>query len=221
MLTGTVPNLTYTPNTGFNGSDSFKFTVKNTANNTSTAATVTLAVAAGIPTANAQSVNVPFNTATGVQLTGSDPDLPALTLTYTVSANPSHGTLSGTAPALTYHPTNGYNGPDSFQFTAKNTGNQTSSAATVSLTVAAGKPTANAQSVTVPYNTPTSITLTGSDPNLPAQTLTYMVTVQPAHGQLSGRGHRRHYRRPTTAARHFVGTNRRTQSRDRGAVRLL
>ncbi|MEI6235299.1 MAG: C25 family cysteine peptidase [Planctomycetota bacterium] len=94
-------------------------------------------VAAGTPTANAQSVNVAFNTATSVTLTGSDPNVPAQTLTYSVTASPSHGTLSGTAPNLTYTPTTGYSGTDSFQFTAKNTANATSSAATVSLTVAA------------------------------------------------------------------------------------
>jgi len=35
---------------------------------------------------------------------------------YTVTANPAHGSLSGTAPNLTYTPAAGYSGPDSFQF---------------------------------------------------------------------------------------------------------
>ena len=76
-LSGTATNLTYTPNAGFQGTDSFTFTVNN-GFNTSPAATVTLNVAAGIPTANPQTVSIPFNTATGLTLTGSDPDSPPL-----------------------------------------------------------------------------------------------------------------------------------------------
>ena len=44
------------------------------------------------------------------------------TLTYSVSTGPSHGTLSGTAPYLTYTPAANYNGSDSFTFKA-NDGN--------------------------------------------------------------------------------------------------
>ena len=47
---------------------------------------------------------------------------------------PAHGTLSGTAPNLTYTPAANYNGPDSFTFTV-NDGTVDSAAATVSITV--------------------------------------------------------------------------------------
>ena len=47
------------------------------------------------PTANAQSVTTDENTAKDITLTGSDPD--GDTLTFTVTGNPAHGTLSGTA----------------------------------------------------------------------------------------------------------------------------
>ncbi len=185
-LSGTAPNLTYMPTTGFNGADSFQFTVKNTANLTSAAATVSLTVATGTPTATAQSVNIPFSAGTSITLAGTDPNIPALPLTYTVTASPAHGTLSGTAPNMTYMPTTGYNGADSFQFTVKNTANLTSAAATVSLTVATGTPTATAQSVNVPFSAGTSITLAGTDPNIPALALTYTVTASPTHGALCG-----------------------------------
>ena len=105
-------------------------------------------------------------------------------LTYTVTAGPAHGTLSGTAPNLTYTPDSGYFGSDSFQFTASN-GTATSAPATIALTVV-GQPTANAQSVTTTEGAPTAITLTGTDPNIPPLPLTYTVTIGPAHGTLSG-----------------------------------
>jgi hypothetical protein len=107
-----------------------------------------------------------------------------LSLTFAVTTSPTHGTLSGTAPNLTYTPNAGYFGPDSFQFTDSN-GTATSSAATVSITVV-GKPTANAQSVTTAQDTPTGVTLTGTDPNTPPLSLTFAVTTSPTHGTLSG-----------------------------------
>lgn len=184
-LTGTAPNLTYTPTANYQGADSFQFTTTNTGGLTSTAAAVSITVSAGTPTANTQTVNTAFNTATAVTLTGTDPDSPALALTYTVAAVPTHGTLSGTAPNLTYTPSTNTQGADSFTFTVNN-GQKTSAPATVSITVAAGTPTANAQTSSVAYNGSKAITLTGSDPDKPALTLTYTVATAPTHGTLSG-----------------------------------
>jgi len=90
------------------------------------------AVTAATPTASAQSVTTAQDTPVVLTLTGSDPN--NLPLTYAVVAGPAHGTLSGTAPNLTYTPSAGYVGPDSFTFTVSN-GTYTSAPATVSLTV--------------------------------------------------------------------------------------
>jgi hypothetical protein len=180
-LSGTAPDLTYTPTSGYFGADSFQFTAGN-GTATSPAATVSIGVV-GTPAANAQSLTTGESTALPVTLTGSDPNTPRLPLTFIVTAAPSHGTLTGTAPALTYTPDSGFFGSDSFQFTAGN-GTATSAAATVSINV--GSPTANAQSVTTAENTPAAITLTGSDPNTPPLSLTFTVTISPAHGALSG-----------------------------------
>jgi len=189
-LTGTAPNVTYTPANGYAGPDSFSFKVNNGFQD-SIPATVSITVStptAGAPTANPQSVTVPFQTATGVTLTGVDHNTPPLPLTYSVVTQPTHGTLSGTAPNITYAPNNGYAGPDSFTFMVNN-GFQNSVPATVSITVStptAGAPTANPQSVTVPFQTATGITLTGVDHNTPPLPLTFAVVGNPAHGTLTG-----------------------------------
>lgn len=137
------------------------------------------------PTADSQSVTLREGTPTSITLTGSDPNDPPLPLTYTVTVNPTQGTLSGTPPNLTYTPNDGYAGPDSFQFTVNN-GYLSSAAAKVSITVGVAAPTANDQSQTVPVNTTTPITLSGSDPNTPPLPLTYSVTANPTQGTLSG-----------------------------------
>ena len=69
------------------------------------------------PIANSKSVIVNKDTPTAITLTASDPD--GNTLTYTKLTNPAHGTLTGTAPSLTYTPSTGYTGSDSFTFKVK------------------------------------------------------------------------------------------------------
>jgi hypothetical protein len=136
------------------------------------------------PIANAQSVTTAQETAHAIRLTGSDPNTPPLSLTFAVTANPAHGTLSGAAPDLTYTPAAGYFGPDSFQFKVSN-GSLASSPATISIAVV-GRPSGIAQSVSTAQGIALPITLTGTDPNTPPVALSFQVTVSPAHGTLSG-----------------------------------
>ena len=107
-------------------------------NVTSAAATVTLNVSPGTPTAEAQSVTTNQNAPANIVLTGSDPDTdPALALTYAITVNPTHGTLSNFDAAtghVTYTPDSQFHSTDNFQFTLSN-GTNTSPPATVSLTV--------------------------------------------------------------------------------------
>merc|ERR1711964_681637 len=86
------------------------------------------------PVATAQTVTTDEDVAKAIRLAGAD--IENSTLTYTVVANPSHGALSGTAPALTYTPTADYNGSDSFTFKV-NDGIVDSETATISITVIA------------------------------------------------------------------------------------
>ncbi|MDT4955327.1 MAG: hypothetical protein QOJ02_3465 [Acidobacteriota bacterium] len=135
-LSGTGANLTYTPAANYNGSDSFTFKVTDTGDGTSAAlsseATVSINVTAvnDTPTANSQSAATNEDTPKLITLSGSDVETPAGSLIYTVTTNPSHGTLTGTAPNLTYVPNLNYNGPDSFQFTVTDTGDGSSGALT-------------------------------------------------------------------------------------------
>ena len=133
-LSGTAPNVSFTPAIGYHGADTFTFTCTNGYNLTSAPATVTLNVATGTPVADSQLVSVPTNTATAFTLTASDPDVPVLPLTFNVTSSPAHGTLSGTAPNLTFTPTPGYLGADSFTFTVNN-GTNTSVVGTISLNI--------------------------------------------------------------------------------------
>ncbi|MCX6878227.1 MAG: Ig-like domain-containing protein [Verrucomicrobia bacterium] len=68
------------------------------------------------PIALNQSVSTPVNTAANFVLTGTDPE--GDSLTFAVVTGPSHGTLSGTVPNLTYTPDNNFIGTDTLTFTA-------------------------------------------------------------------------------------------------------
>jgi len=185
-LTGTGANLTYTPNANYNGSDNFTFKV-NDGGLDSTPATVSITVEAvnDKPLAAAQNVTTVEDTQLPIVLSGSDVDGNALT--YTITTQPAHGTLSGTAPNVIYTPASNYNGPDSFAFKV-NDGTIDSDPATISITVTPVNdvPVANAQSVTVVEDTPKAITLTGSD--VEGSTLTFTIVTLPANGTLSGSG---------------------------------
>jgi VCBS repeat-containing protein len=183
-LSGVAPNLTYTPAANYNGADSFTF-LANDGQTNSAVATVSINVTPvnDAPVADNQSVTTAEDTAKSITLTGSDLD--GDSLSFTVQTQPTHGTLSGTAPNLTYTPAANYNGPDSFTFLA-NDGQTNSAIATVSITVTPvnDAPVADSQSVTTPEDTAKAITLAGSD--LDGDNLSFTVQTQPAHGTLSG-----------------------------------
>ena len=84
------------------------------------------------PVPLAQSVNTPEDTPVAITLTATNPN--GDTLAYSVVSGPAHGTLTGTAPNVTYNPATNYNGPDGFTFKV-NDGTIDSAAATVTITV--------------------------------------------------------------------------------------
>ena len=135
------------------------------------------------PVANNQDITTDENNAIGIALTATDFD--GNTIAYTVATNPSHGTLTGTAPSLSYIPNQYYNGVDSFTFKA-NDGSFDSNIATVSITVnpVNDAPVADAQTVITNEDTAKRITLTATD--VEGDYLTYSVVTPPAYGSLSG-----------------------------------
>lgn len=183
-LSGTPPNLIYTPNLNVSGTDSFTFKV-NDGSLDSTAAAVSLTInpVNDPPAANPQSVSVTEDRAKAVVLTGSD--IEGSALSYTVMSGPTKGALSGTAPHLTFTPNPNATGADSFTFRV-NDGSHNSGIVKVTLTInpVNDVPVAHAQTVDVNPNTLTPVVLTGSD--VEGAPLIFTVLTQPAFGTLSG-----------------------------------
>ncbi len=182
-LNTTAGTVTYTPDGGFSGSDSFTYKATN-AGGTSAAATVSIAVS---PACQGVPATTPADTGATVTFSCT-PAGTGMANTYAIASSPSHGTLSGldtAAGTVTYTPGNGFNGSDSFTYTATNAGG-TSVAATVSITVSPpAAPTCQAVSVTTAADTATSVTF--NCPTVAAGFAnTYAVVANPAHGTLSG-----------------------------------
>ena len=148
-LSGKAPNLTYTPNANYNGSDSFTFKVKD-AKAESAAATVSIKLkpvndppTAGYtgaiirkqaPRANNARVTTQEDKPVSITLTGSDDD--GDSLSYQIVKCPLNGNLSGKAPKITYTPNPNFNGSDKFAFKVGD-GTADSGVATVSIAVTA------------------------------------------------------------------------------------
>ena len=187
-------DVTYTPAPAFSGTDSFTYRATGPAGNSSTR-TVTITVGApGAPAAAARTVVVGFNTAAAIDLTGS---ISGVTTGIAIASVPAHGTVSVSGNTVTYTPTAGYSGPDSFTYSAVGPGG-TSAPATVSITVATLAPGGGPVTITVPLNTPTTVDLA---PLITGSAITGVVVVtSPAHGSTAVNGTRVTY---TPVANYF------------------
>ncbi len=138
-LSGTVVTLRAVPSAGWSfdhwegdltGNDNPK-TITMTANITAIAVFASPGTNHA-PQAYDLSVSTERNQSVNVTLVADDKDND--TLSYQIVANPQHGTLSGSLPTVTYSPTFGYIGPDSFTYQA-NDGQANSNTATVNIVV--------------------------------------------------------------------------------------
>jgi len=183
-LRGAAPNLTYVPDANFSGPDSLTFKVNDgTTDSAIASVSITITPVNDIPTAKSDDVTMLEDTPTPVPLVGIDPD--GNPLTYSIVKEPSHGSLSGNEPNLTYTPNLNFNGSDSFTFTVSD-GTSQSIPATISLKIMSDDdiPTANGDSLTAVEDKTLPIVLTGSDPD--GDPLTYHIVKAPIHGSLSG-----------------------------------
>ena len=132
-------SFVYTPTANLNGVDTFTYKA-NDGLLDSNVVTVTINVAAvnDAPVGVADSYSTNQNAPLVVPPRGvlnNDTDGDGDALTATLVTGPAHGTLTLNADgSFSYTPTTGYNGPDSFTYTAADAG-LTSATTTVSLTV--------------------------------------------------------------------------------------
>jgi hypothetical protein len=126
----------------------FRCVVSNSAGSaTSSSATLTVVAINQAPVAQSQTVITRKNTAIAIRLTATDPE--GRTLTYSIVTQPGRGSLSGTAPNVTYTPAPRFSGADSFTFRASD-GTLNSNTATVTINVMRNAPTLSSTASALP-----------------------------------------------------------------------
>ena len=164
VLSGTAPNLLYTPNLNENGVDTFTFRATDPSNASSNVATATINITPvnDPPVANAQSLSTNEDNALAITLTGSDVETPSPV--FSLVTTPGHGALSGSLPNLTYTPAANYNGPDSFVFRVTDA-NGAADTATIDITVVPvnDAPTAVGANLSTNQDTPVTAHIVAAD----------------------------------------------------------
>jgi hypothetical protein len=208
LVDSTTGNVTYTPNFGFAGTDTFTYTVMDVNNAVSNTATVNVVVTK--PQANdtfgTTDSGFPITINTLANATDAGGTLvPASTAIVT---GPAHGTASidPTTGNITYQSNIGFNGTDTLTFTVADNNNTVSNVATITIVV--NRPTASPDAGTSNVNTPVlmNVAANDSDPdgNQFLNSSSVTITTPPSHGtvSVSGTGEVTY-----TPAFNFVGTD--------------
>lgn len=136
--------FTYTPNPGFSGNDSFRYTIRDDQNAVSNEAVVTITVNAAnqAPVAVDDAYSIVSGetlavAAPGVMANDSDPEGGAIRVRQNLVTMPANGTLQVYSTGyFTYTPNPGFTGTDSFRYTIRDELNAVSNEAVVNVTVA-------------------------------------------------------------------------------------
>lgn len=175
--------VTYTPDPGFAGSDSF---LVRAVDPTGHRVTARVFVSVGpldqhAPVAEGAAISTVEDTPRTLTLHATDAD--GDKLRYTV-ADPPHGTASVVGTTATYRPDRDFAGADAFTFTAADgKGGKATATVTVTVTPVNDAPRAVDAVVSVTEDTPRTWTLQASDPDKDA--LTHTVAAKPVHGTVT------------------------------------
>jgi hypothetical protein len=185
-LSGTAPNVTYTPNSGYVGPDLFSFMASDSQWNTEVAyVCIDVKVPSNHPPVpDAQDVTVAEDNPLTITLTANDPDGDALSYSYTSAG---HGTLTaGPGHTVLYQPALNYFGPDDFTFTVDDGHGGTATAAiNITVTPVNDAPVADSQTLMTDEDSALAVVLTASDVEGDALSFSF---AQPAHSVVTGAG---------------------------------
>jgi len=186
--------VSYTPDPGFCGSDSFKYTVDDNDGMTSNDATVTVTVVCNeSPQAGDDAATTNENTSVGIDVTANDTDSDGTIdrATVTITTNPAAGSISvhSSSGVVTYTPNVGSCDSDTFKYTIDDNDGATSNEATVTVNILCNDPPLAIDDL---YNVREGETLGISAPGIlandvdsPGSPLTAILISDPEHGTLS------------------------------------
>ncbi len=169
---------TYTPTANLNGQDSFTYTVKDAALNTSAEATVTITIAAvnDLPVASNQTATIDEDNVTdaiAVRAAANDVEDGKPMGDIAIATEPSMGSVAidQTAGTLVYTPNLNEVGTDTFTYTITDSENGVSEPATVTVNIGAvnDRPVAGNDSVTTDEDVATTLAILANDTDIEDQ----------------------------------------------------
>ena len=128
IITESNGDVTYTPETNYNGTESIQYIVMDFAEATDTGTiTITVTPVNDAPTAGDKTVstNEGMFIDISVEPLIDDVDEDSLTVTVETAGNPAHGTAKVTGKDITYTPNPDWNGTDSFTYTVTDPSGET------------------------------------------------------------------------------------------------
>lgn len=204
--------LTYIPNPGFVGTDTFTYIATDPDGNR-TNATVTITVTAGAtnpnaPVANADQVETVQETPVTIAVLGNDTDPNGNALTVTGTGAATNGTVAQSGNSVIYTPNAGFTGDDQFTYTIRDTdGNTATGNVFVRVNAPGGNLNAQADLYTVDMNSTANSFDVLSNDDVPAGgSVTITIIAGPSHGAAGVSGDRVVY----TPAAGYTGADKLT-----------
>ncbi|MGF1642379.1 MAG: Ig-like domain-containing protein [Thiotrichales bacterium] len=180
--------LTYTPNSGFVGNDSFLYAIEDGNGGSATAKVIVCISGANTaPVASFDSASGFENQPLVIDVLANDTDADGDALSVVKLGTPVHGTVALNADGtVTYTPNEDFNGQDHFSYEISD-GNGGTSSALVCVVVKPvnDAPVANGDSVTTDEDKPVTFNVLGNDTDIDGDTLSVESFTQPAHGSVT------------------------------------
>jgi hypothetical protein len=142
------------------------------------------------PTVNNLSITTNEDTPATFTMTGSDPEGAALT--FSISTQPTNGTVSISGAAGTYTPKENYHGQDTFAYIASD-GTLSSTAGLVSVTITAVDDDPNTMDVTATTDEDTSVIITLEAEEVDGDNITFQLKTNPSNGSVTISGNQATY----------------------------
>ncbi len=183
-------DITYTPDEGYSGSDSFTYTVDDGKGGSDTATvSITVNPVNDAPVAEDDSGVTSENTPITLDVLANDHDPDADALNIDSVSQGSHGSVVNNGSDITYTPDEGYSGSDSFTYTVDD-GKGGSDTATVSITVnpVNDAPVAEDDSGVTSENTPITLDVLANDHDPDEDALNIDSVSQGSHGSVVNNG---------------------------------
>lgn len=176
-------NVTYTPNTGYTGTDTFTYTVSDGNGGTDTGiVTVTVLAANNAPVASNDTAQATAGAVVTLDVLSNDWDADSDTLTISAVTQPTNGTVVNNTSDVTYTADTGYSGSDTFTYTVTDGTDTDTATVTVTVNLTNSPPTASYDYASTDVDTPVAVDVLANDTDPDGDTLTIDSVTTPENG---------------------------------------